>query len=385
MCVSPRFIDNPYKGLESIGLNRFHDCHSLKIAVPCGHCHSCIALRQSYFIQRSQMESLENHLFMLTLTYQTKYIPRVQVNGRTLYYPDFTDVQRMFKRLRNKGYEFSYLVVSEYGTDNHRPHFHALISIPKGSTKTYHDIMNMERQYHDVFLREWRRNYGSDRKPLYKDLCKYIVTSRGSTYDFHYVDPHISPNGEDDCSFYVTKYVLKADKWVDRLKSALKLNLLPDEFEKIWKLLKPRCCVSKGFGSWSDESVKKHIRKGIDFALADRDALFPYFIHPSTGQTFPLAPYYKKRFLKLSDLEVFFKRSPYSDGFIEAVDNDINRDKIKESKLARIRSKVYDKLLNPNFYDEEITNLSEKSLEEDIDFSCFPSYSPDDWTNDFYD
>ena len=80
MCIRPILIENPYYGLKNVGLNRFHDCTSRFIKVPCNNCPSCIALRQNYFIQRTQMESLDNHLFMLTLTYKTSSIPRFEVS-----------------------------------------------------------------------------------------------------------------------------------------------------------------------------------------------------------------------------------------------------------------------------------------------------------------
>ena len=96
MCDRPILIDNPYYGMSHIGLNRFHDCTSSKIAVPCGNCHSCISLKQNYYIQRCQMESISNHLFMMTLTYKQSMIRYKVVNGRQLYYADFTDVQKMF-------------------------------------------------------------------------------------------------------------------------------------------------------------------------------------------------------------------------------------------------------------------------------------------------
>lgn len=60
--------------------NFLHDCKSVKIAVPCGICPSCVALRQNYFVQRCQMEELDNHLFMATFTYNRKMIPSREDN-----------------------------------------------------------------------------------------------------------------------------------------------------------------------------------------------------------------------------------------------------------------------------------------------------------------
>lgn len=303
MCDSPLMIPNPFKGLVNVGLNRFKDCTSAFLPVPCGNCPTCIALRQSYFVSRCQMESLNNHLFMITLTYKNSMIRSVEVNGRNLYYPDFSDVQKMFKRLRKNGLKFKYLFVSEYGGKRHRPHFHGIISVPKKSTDTFLDIMNLEHKLSNLFLSEWRRNIGSNRNPTYVPLCEYVSNFKGRTYDFHYINSASTVQGESDVAFYVTKYILKSDQWLDRLKSALKLNLSPDDFNDVWSLLKPRCNISKGFGL--GDNVKSHIRQGIDLAISSNNP-FPYFINTVSGKTFPLSPYYRKRYITYDDALKFY-------------------------------------------------------------------------------
>lgn len=391
MCDSPILIDNPYKGLSKVGLNFLHDTKSLKIAVPCGNCRTCISLRQSYFVQRCQMESLDNHLFMLTLTYSDKMIPSVKVNGHILRYPDWTDVQKMFKRLRNRGLKFSYLACSEYGSKHHRPHFHAILSVPKGPNDRRNDIRNLEEKLQNMFLGEWRRNYGSDKKPKYKDLCEKIFSFRGRTFDLHYIDPISSENGEQDVAFYVTKYIFKSDKWVDSLKSALKFNCSPEDFVKYWKLLKPRACVSKRFGSddpkRKTDSVRFHIRKGIDFAKSSNSP-FPFFINPLSGQTFPLAPYYQRKFITLDDALFFFKLNfPDSvDATTESEMRNLTKVKLNEVSLNKIRNLINSRLTSFDFnYDSEIENISSEALQENPCVSyCFDSL-PDDWQNDFFD
>lgn len=376
-------IDNPYLGLEKVGLNRLHDTHSLKIPVPCGNCSTCIALRQNYYVQRCQMESIGNHLFFFTLTYKNDMLPRRIVNDRLLYYPDFSDVQKMFKRLRNEGLKFSYLVVSEYGSNKHRPHFHGILSVPKCKNDNYHDIMNLEHFWHHRLFKEWRRNYGTDSHPDYQPLSEYIRTPFGSTYDCHYIHPSSSAKGEQDVAFYVTKYVTKSDKWVDRLKSALKLNLKPDDFQEEWYYFKPRCCVSKGFGSYSNPAVKKHIRKGIESAIACKSP-FPYFINPISGQTFPLAPTFKKRFLTLKDAFIFASFSEYSDGYHETDEVSEMKHQVSANRLKKVRKQINSRLTTNDFInDSEIENPSEEVLEE---FYCSADCStslPDDWQSDF--
>lgn len=393
MCDRPRMIDNPYKGLKHVGLNYFHDCTSLKIPVPCGNCPTCIALRQSYIVQRCQMQAMDSHLFMLTWTYKNRFIPKIKVNDRTLYYADFSHPQKVFKRLRKLGLKFSYLIVSEYGGERHRPHFHAILAFPKGPKDDYHDIKNLEHCLHKTFLKEWRVNLGSNRKPDYHNLCDYIVTPKGRTYDLHYIDSASTNEGEADVAFYVTKYILKSDKWVDKLKSALYFNLPPEQFYSTWKLLKPRMCASKGFGYPLDpntnnvvDKVKKHIRKGIELSKLG-DSLFPYYISPINGKTFPLAPYYQKRFLTLDDKKHFFSLLQQDDGYIESDERVINMEHVRDNKLNKIRHTVNTRLTSYDFVydDEQIENLSAEALEEDYSPSDFPTFVPDDWQGDFFD
>lgn len=68
--------------------------------------------------------------------------------------------------------------------------------------------------------------------------------------------------------------------------------------------------LSKGFGSPDDPKVISHINKGITFALSDTRAMYPYFISPVNGATFPLCPYYSDIFLTLDDLSIFNARKP---------------------------------------------------------------------------
>lgn len=322
MCLKPLLIENPYYGLSKFGLNFLRDTTHKYLPVPCGHCRTCIALRQSYFIQRCQMEAFDNDIWYFTITYQNSMLPRRLVNGLSIPYPDFSDVQKMFKRIRKRnffGSSFRYFVVSEYGGETHRPHFHGMIFTPKIKGESLSERLTREYDYHHAFFKHWCRNVGSKRKPIYKPCSKYIITDKGSTYDFHWVNPSSTSNAEADVGFYITKYILKSSKYVDSLKSALKLNLDPDEFVKEWSFFKPRCCVSKGFGNFNSPKVKEHIERGIKTALSDSTLPYPIFINPISGQEFPLAPCYKKRFLELQDAITFWTRGKDDD--ISLTDN----------------------------------------------------------------
>lgn len=120
MCLTPIRIKNPNLGQDKTKFPWFlKDCSSTYISIPCGKCPECIALDQMYLIQRIQMESLGNWLFMGTVTYKNETIPRlVTSTGYEYRYTDYADIRDMIKRLKkNNTYEFPfrYLYVTERG------------------------------------------------------------------------------------------------------------------------------------------------------------------------------------------------------------------------------------------------------------------------------
>lgn len=359
MCTSPYIIKNfnrggipkylgkrLYKSFE-FGLNNLSDCTGEYIKVPCGRCPSCVAIKQGYKVQRVQMESLNNHLFMFTLTYKNTEMPTTDVNGVRIRYADIRDISNMFKRIRvydRLGTPFRYMVVSEFGGKYHRPHFHGIITIPKNG-ETYNDLMNMERNYFNIFRDEWRRNYGCRRVPDYHQLCDYISNWKGRTFDFHYVNPSATDAGEQDVAFYVTKYVHKIDPYVDRLKSALALNTTAEEFADLWKLVKPRCLMSKGFGDPHNPKVQTYVENCIKNSLKDENALYPTFSNPISGFRTPLCPYYRERWLTLEQARVFWTRSRKLDKLdlgVDAVDAFIYTEDYDPRDIFR-KDEEYDK------------------------------------------
>lgn len=395
MCLNPILIDNPYKGLKNIGLNRYHDCTSKFIPVPCGNCSQCIALRQMYIVQRCHMQALNNHLFMCTLTYNNEMLKIVDINGYSYSYAFWPDLTNMFKRLRKSGYKFSYFAVNEYGSLRHRPHFHFILSLPKTKLSN-HDLLyearTLESLWYNLILSEWRRNIGSTRSPIYKPLFTYKSTSKGANYDFHYIDPSSTDTGEADVAFYVSKYLLKSDPWLTKVKSALKLNLSPEDFSLYWKLLKQKCCISKHWGLSDNSSVYEWIRKGIDFSIKD-NSQFPYFISPYSGKSQPLSPYYQKKYLTISDAEQFyFNKSPVNIDVIhdsDYIDLSQVRSLINHFEKVRFIRGIHD-IQVQDFLDydlsENFTNLEEvqENYSDSSFYSCW-SNSDFEGMSDFED
>lgn len=98
MCLSPIRIRNPNVGMSGMKSTLMKDTTSAFINVPCGVCRECVAVRQMNFVQRIQMESLVNHLFFVTLTYNNEMLPQIGVSsGYLIRYADVSDVQNMFK------------------------------------------------------------------------------------------------------------------------------------------------------------------------------------------------------------------------------------------------------------------------------------------------
>lgn len=354
MCLNPLRIENPWRGMHGkvavngtalnfdSTLSFLKDTTSQYIEIPCGHCPQCMALKQSYKVQRCQMENLGNDLYFCTLTYNPEMIRRITTStGETLLYADISDVQNMMKRLRKNnafGVPFRYMCVSEYGSKRHRPHFHIIFSIPALSpAETLAEKESRAQEYHDIVLSEWKRNIATTiaekdtqrykkgdiipntRCPEYVPLCTYVNNHKGRNFDFHYVNPSATEKGSADVAFYVSKYTQKCDEWYEKLEYKMYKTLPYDEFKEVKHLIAPRCLTSKHWGCPTElsdprhyELVKEHIRAGINMTLQPNSEFgYSVFINPVTGQTFPLAPYFRRMFETLEDVMTrYYMRDP---------------------------------------------------------------------------
>lgn len=353
MCLNPTLIKNVNHFSRNVGLNALN-INTQYIAVPCGTCASCVALKQSYIIQRCQLESIDNDLWMCSLSYNREGLPVKYVNGRRISYALKSDFQNWIKMIRKYdvfGSSFRYLCVSERGSERHRPHWHVIFSTPKIPNESFVEKLDRENKYRWSLLHYWRRNYGSTRKPLWKPLLTYVARGKRRNYDFHYVNPSLSTNGEDDVAFYVTKYVLKIDEYEKKLKSALYFNLPEDEFKKIWSEVKSHFYLSKGFGDVTNQKSINYVRSCIDSSLKDETHLFPVFINPVTGQEFPLSPYLRNKFLSVDDAYTFYERRGAND-FTDYEDLTNSEYETKHDNLSRRRKLVYMRNSDIDFEDD---------------------------------
>lgn len=308
MCVSPITRPNPwYKSTSKFAY--LHDTTSQTIGVPCGHCSACIARAQLSIVQRSIMESVYNHIFYCTLTYNNTWIPYLTASsGYRFRYAEFDDVQNLFNRLRNDNvFErgFRYLCVSERGAERGRPHFHIMFFVPKSDSDTFGDCRNMESKYFVQVLERWYKNLGSSRSPQRFPLLTYKeMFIRGKlfrNYDLHYVNPNYSTAGISPVAFYCTKYLLKKSDYEERLQIALKLNLPEAEYRSIWSQIRSGFHSSRFFGlnaqrigqnDWTyDDRIVSYLRWCVQKSKGRFD--YPCFINPINGLWFPLSQFYK--------------------------------------------------------------------------------------------
>lgn len=325
MCTNPTRIRNPNRGYKKM---KFADTETQFIEVPCGHCDECVKLRQLFFVQRVQMEALENHLFFASITYNNKMIPEIGTStGHTIRFVDTHDIVNMFKRLRRHnafGRPFRYVGVTEHGSKRGRPHVHILFFVPKYPGDTLPEMLELQDKMFKAVLKEWRRNVNGSRSRYaeYEQCCTYIRRFiRGklrSTYDLHYVNPVLSDGQEGDVAFYVSKYMIKESKQLKRLQRGLRMNLEDDEYNDTWKKVKPRWFASPGFGTNAkfiklnkyepSKKVIDYIRYCIEYSKKEFDS--PKFINPINGQTFPLGRYYVNRAdcYTIEDQEFFWKK-----------------------------------------------------------------------------
>lgn len=346
MCDSPIMIKNLNRGLHNKDpvLSFIKDTKSDFIPVGCGHCPSCLALKQEYFIQRFQMETLDNDLWTGMLSYNNQSLPTVFVNGYKHKFADSRDVQLLIKRLRNIDLfsgTFKYWFISERGGKYHRPHWHFLISTPKISNELFASKLSREKIYFDAILDNWYTNYGSRRKPIKVPNLTYVFKNGRYNYDFHYVNPSLTKDGQTDVAFYTSKYYLKEDDYTKRLRSALRLNIKDDStFKYYWSLLKHKSLQSHYLGDYRSKSVSDYINFCVDFSLQSHSP-YPLFLNPETSQTFPLSPYYRNKFITPEiGYQFALNQSDRIDGVMIRKDVDLSVLQRKYEKFNKVLERI---------------------------------------------
>lgn len=206
VCEHPKKIINPYTDEE--------------LLVPCGKCHACRVRHQYSWVERLEIErSCHPYCLFVTLTYSEDFCPRVYFDPLSLTAVDNIDgvvysyeelgllqpnpdsykslkyvskrgyvtfpcvkhIQDFIKRIRSKVYEYEndpykktvrYYFVSEYGSTNHRVHYHGLF---------FFESPYFADHAEEIITSAWSTdNRSSDVKPFGRIDCDFVETSASS-------------------------------------------------------------------------------------------------------------------------------------------------------------------------------------------------------------
>lgn len=339
MCIAPITIPNPSFAPRFVNANavsirdnitKFSALHQplfSSLQVPCGHCPQCRKIRTLSVIQRFEEHSKNRWTLFCTATYSNDALPvyscRLEDGSMwSIPYPDFRDFRLMIKRIRKSNLvsrPFTYWCTSEYGNDDkhgkhsskHRPHFHYFIFFDRLPSDTLFDAYALEREFESAFLQEWRRNLSASTKsPEWLPLSVFIKATkyRRGTYDVHLVESR-SDSPEESPIFYATSYALAGNSWEDKILHYAYNNMDVDTYSQFRKLFKTKytCSLFFGFDLSKPETIQ-YIRECIDFSL--RNKKFPVYIVKRSGKTFPLARYYRSKFMTISDKLQFLLKNP---------------------------------------------------------------------------
>lgn len=288
MCLSPIEIPNPYLTQKmlytSMGRVLFKGeydplrPYSPTLNVACRHCEECLASARNELVVRAHFESLTSYVYNIMLSYDDNHIPCISLLSESgdsirIVYPRYTDIQSMFKRLRNdpdfQNRDFRYLVASEYGTANRRPHWHILFFLARRAGDTDKMPYLFEKTLKERLIRFYSVNVGTRKNPIYDPLltqAERVINGKVYTnYYVRYVDTNESQSNVFTAvpitavTSYLTKYALKEDSEFSKYKSELLTKLDPDNplRDELINLIKPVVKYSKNFGiGFSDSGYK---------------------------------------------------------------------------------------------------------------------------------
>ena len=148
--------------------------------VPCGHCAWCMKQKRDNWYFRLYQEK-KDHIFsrFLTLTYRDEDLPFNvdETSGEMVPTVSKSDVRSFHEALWDAGFDFRYMLCSEYGPKTRRPHYHGIY------------FSNDRIPYLDY----WR--FGDNNKDLpardssFKYICKYMLKGAnvpdGADANFH--------------------------------------------------------------------------------------------------------------------------------------------------------------------------------------------------------
>ncbi|QCQ84739.1 replication initiator protein [Blackfly microvirus SF02] len=125
-CVKPLRAYWRNAARDGITFNANMSATKIPFGLPCGRCIGCrLEKARQWGLRCLHEKKMHSTSCYLTLTYHNDYLP----DGGTVV---VRDMQLFFKRVHNRllkrrGYGIRYFCGAEYGEDNGRPHYHALM------------------------------------------------------------------------------------------------------------------------------------------------------------------------------------------------------------------------------------------------------------------
>jgi hypothetical protein len=134
------------------------------IVLPCGQCIGCrLAYSREWALRCSHEASLYHDNCFITLTYSTDYIRELYNQGVNVYSLQKDHFVNFMKRLRKElGNGIRYFMCGEYGNENKRPHFHAILFNCDFGDKYFYSMSNGHKLFRSRTLEDlWPHGYSS--------------------------------------------------------------------------------------------------------------------------------------------------------------------------------------------------------------------------------
>lgn len=179
-CLSPLILKADTASLSTGRITR---------VVPCGKCYECLKRRSNGWVLRLEEEmKVSSSCAFITYTYSDDHLP-ISPNGIPSL--DKRDFQLYMKRLRKEvGTGIKYYACGEYGSNTHRPHYHAIMfNLPLRWT-AQNDLTESTWQKGNTMV-------APGGKLTFKYVTKYILKKPFKEIT-EFVDPNTGEICEDD-------------------------------------------------------------------------------------------------------------------------------------------------------------------------------------------
>lgn len=238
--------------------------------LPCGRCLGCRLDYSRQWAMRGVCElQMNDRACFATLTYAPEHLGMLPA-GSSLDRPDY---QKFFKRLRRRGFKFTYMLAGEYGEKLGRPHFHVIFFGEDFRKDSYpapvRQSKDMPLYCSKVLTETWGKGH--------------VVIGDVSFASIQYVAGYITKkvNGEKAAEHYLGKKPefmqasLKSPigrSWLDKFMS----DVFPrDEFIFKGKVMKPPKYFSKVYAKkFPKEYLELSIKREI-FIESSKDNFTP--------------------------------------------------------------------------------------------------------------